>query len=1278
LWFTENNNGKVGRITTSGVFTEFPLLTMDSPRWITSSPDGYLWIAQNGWIVKMSTNGIMNEYRVPNMSPSFGGQVSDIIATPGAIWFTDSNGRIGRMDTAANVTGATLIQSYSTEAAGVSSISLPMGLTTAGNTMLVFVRMSTLTQTVSISDTTGNTYVEAIRQNQDQNEHQIHTFYASGIVGGPITVRADFSDTNDHPWLAAFEYSGIRATNPLDQVARAQGFGANDSSGNTPPTTAPYELLFAGTGQSPTTYDPVQAGPGYVLYQTDPGPSRAAVEAVAVNATGSYAATFTTNDVQIWSASLATFAANAPVASPAITTTALPTGGQNGLYAAAISASGGAAPFAWSITSGSLPPGIRLSAEAGVLNGSPSTPGNYSFTVSVSDANVQTSSQALSITITAQAPSIDMFGLSLPDGRRGTPYSTDLQARGGTPPYTWSVVSGSVPSGLTLDSGAQTISGTPTGTGVSNFTVQVTDAASNSATRDLSITVYDWVEETSPSVTFSGLWNDNAGSPNSGGSAKLSMDPGARATFVFTGTQVSWIGLKDPWSGIANIYLDGNLVATVDAYSNSSPYRSQVYTAGGLTNTEHTLTIEATGTRNSVSGGSWIWVDAFETLGSMGSGPIAPSVVTSALSIARQNQSYSATLMAMGGRAPYTWYFFGNRPTGLTLDSNTGMISGIPTTIGWSTFTIQVEDSDAQSSYRSLNFTVIQPGLAVATSSLPSITQNGTYDANLSATGGTPPYTWSVVSGTLPVGLSLASSGHISGTPTSAGTSNFTIQASDSASQTAIKALSITINPTPVVTTNSLPDAAVNSFYNGTLTASQGTPPYTWSIISGSLPSGMAFFGTNTASQIQGSPNTAGTSEFTVQVSDSSSQTATKALSITVNSNFSINNSFLPSGTKGTAYSTTLTTSGGAAPYTWSIVSGALNSGLSLGSSNGVISGTPNTGGVSNFSVRVTDAHSQTATKAFSISISDPGFAITTTSLPNGVQNAAYSATLSGSGGTTPYSWSIISGSLPSGLALNSVSGEISGTPTTTGTSSFDVRLADANGLSATRFLNITITLNAVTVSTTSLPDGTQQAAYSATLMASGGATPYSWSILSGSLPAGLSLNSSSGMISGTPQSAGTSNFTVQVTDANSQSASKPLSIVIRSGGGGSESYIEETDSSIVYTGGWYFNGGSFNSGNSAVLALDAGASATVHFTGTGITWIGYSDEWAGIARVYVDGVLQSALDTYRSPAQNQAPEYTIAGLASGSHTLRIEVTDTHSAGSASSWIWVDAFRIQH
>jgi len=238
------------------------------------------------------------------------------------------------------------------------------------------------------------------------------------------------------------------------------------------------------------------------------------------------------------------------------------------------------------------------------------------------------------------------------------------------------------------------------------------------------------------------------------------------------------------------------------------------------------------------------------------------------------------------------------------------------------------------------------------------------------------------------------------------------------------------------------------------------------------------------------------------------------------------------------------------------------------------------------------------------------------------------------------------------------------------------VRLTDANGLNASQLLSITVNWTAVNISTMSLPDGAQFSAYHATLDATGGATPYTWSIVSGSLPSGLSLDSASGVISGTPPSSGTSNFSVKVTDASSQTATKAVSILIQPVGEAS-GYIEETHPSITYEGPWYSNGGSFNSGNSAALALDQGASATVHFTGTGISWIGYSDEWSGIAEVYVDGELQSTVDTYRSPAQSQASEYSVSGLVSGSHTLAIVVTGNRNPASAQSWIWVDAFRVQ-
>ena len=100
-------------------------------------------------------------------------------------------------------------------------------------------------------------------------------------------------------------------------------------------------------------------------------------------------------------------------------------------------------------------------------------------------------------------------------------------------------------------------------------------------------------------------------------------------------------------------------------------------------------------------------------------------------------------------------------------------------------------------------------------------------------------------------------------------------------------------------------------------------------------------------------------------------------------------------------------------------------------------------------------------------------------------------------------------------------------------------------------------------------------------------------------------------------------------------------------------------------------------SGGTAALAVDPNSSVTVTFNGTGITWIGYQDQWSGIANVYVDGSQQSpSVDTYAVFQIAQSSVYSIGGLSSGAHTLMIVVTGKHDAASAGSWVWVDAFNV--
>ena len=120
----------------------------------------------------------------------------------------------------------------------------------------------------------------------------------------------------------------------------------------------------------------------------------------------------------------------------------------------------------------------------------------------------------------------------------------------------------------------------------------------------------------------------------------------------------------------------------------------------------------------------------------------------------------------------------------------------------------------------------------------------------------------------------------------------------------------------------------------------------------------------------------------------------------------------------------------------------------------------------------------------------------------------------------------------------------------------------------------------------------------------------------------------------------------------------------------------EQNKAAVQYAGTWSPNGGSFNSGGSSVLAMDAGSKAGFTFTGTGVSWIGYRDQWSGIAQVYLDGVLNATIDTYSASAQAQAVLYSVSGLGNASHSLTIVVTGTRDARSQGSWVWVDAFDV--
>jgi hypothetical protein len=182
--------------------------------------------------------------------------------------------------------------------------------------------------------------------------------------------------------------------------------------------------------------------------------------------------------------------------------------------------------------------------------------------------------------------------------------------------------------------------------------------------------------------------------------------------------------------------------------------------------------------------------------------------------------------------------------------------------------------------------------------------------------------------------------------------------------------------------------------------------------------------------------------------------------------------------------------------------------------------------------------------------------AIATTSLPNGTVGTTYSAAVKASGGCTPYKWTIASGKLPAGVvskvSSTTTSLNLTGTPTSAATYSFTVKVTGCGGGTSERAYKVVIqtTSGSVAITTSSLPNGTVSAPYSAAVKASGGCTLYKWAISSGALPRGVisrvSSTTTSLNLTGTPTTAATSSFTVKVTDCHGGISQRAYKVVVQ------------------------------------------------------------------------------------------------------------------------------------
>ena len=861
--------------------------------------------------------------------------------------------------------------------------------------------------------------------------------------------------------------------------------------------------------------------------------------------------------------------------------------------------------------------------------------------------------------LTVQSVSLSITTISLPAGVLNTAYSTSLAASGGTLPYTWSLTSGSLPSGLTLTSNGA-ITGTPTATGTSSFTVQVRDANNQTATKTLSITITSapTIVTIWPNTTVPGVVDQGADSSVELG-VKFKSDVAGRIVGIrfYKGTANTGTHIGNLWTSngtrlatatfsnetasgwqqvlfATSVTITNNTVYVASYHANNGHYSvdNNYFSGKGVDNPPlHALTnttasgngVYAYGTSSAFPNQTYsaanYWVDVMFQAGS--STPTLTSIaVTPANSTIWRgaSQQFTATGTYSDGStqnlsSQVTWT---SSNTGVATINASGLAMGVAagmTTISAAlsgvsnstTLTVQVpptltsivvtpanstigigvlqqftatgnySDSSTQNLSSQVTWTSSSAGVAtittnglatgvaggtttisatlsgvsgntaltvqsvslsITTISLPAGVINTAYSTSLAASGGTLPYTWSLTSGSLPSGLTLTSNGAITGTPTAAGTSSFTVQVRDANNQTATKALSITITSAPTIVTiwpsNAVPgnvdDGADNPVELGVKFKSD---------VAGTIVGIRFYKGTaNTGTHIGNLWASNGTRLVTATFSNETAsgwQQLLFATPVTITNNTVYVASYHANNGHYSADANYFTGKGMDNPPLHALTN-------TTASGNGVYaygtsSAFPNqTYQAANYWVDVMFQAGSTPPPRTLVSI-----AVTPVNPTMGIgvsQQFTATGTYSDSSTqnlTTQVTWT----SSNTGVATITTNGLATGIAA--GSTTISAALSGVSG-------NTTLTVQgtSLSITTVSLPTGVVNMAYSTSLAASGGTLPYTWSLASGSLPSGLTLTTN-GVITGTPTAAGTSSFTVRVRDASSQTATKTLGITI-------------------------------------------------------------------------------------------------------------------------------------